>query len=289
MDKKIYLRESGILTDDIITGEKFLSLTSEGFLNEALLKRRPFTLLCGAFTKSPLSGVIIKNFIEKNKINTEEMRDDVSSFKSFNDFFIRRLKPGARPFSSDPHHLISPCDSRLSVINIKEDTVLDIKGNGYTAEELLCSRGMAKNFTDGLCLIFRLAPDDYHRFIFFDDCFMTRLRCKDGYYNSVNTMFVPLSVHAKNYRQMCLLQTKNFGLAAQVEVGAMNVGSIVQNHTCGHFARGEEKGYFEFGGSTVILLLKKDTVKIDDDIMEYSSQGIEARIRQGETIGVKIN
>jgi len=263
------------------------------WLSEALLKRRWATEIYARTQHSPSSLAKIKTFIENNKINTDELEHPVSSFKTFNEFFIRKLKPEARPIAPDPRDLISIADCRLAVYEIKQDTVYPVKAKLFTLAELLdnaIDAELQKKFYGGLCLIFRLAPVDYHRFGFVDDCEQTPVRVINGFYRSVHPLSLRRmkAVFTENRRECCVLKTENFGEVIQIDVGATGVGKIVQLHPAGgRFRRGEEKGYFEFGGSTVILLLQPGVVKMDDDIARYAADGIETIVRYGERIGRK--
>lgn len=267
---------------------EFLFETRPGLLlSELLLKHRWVTELYARQMHSPKSKPKIKEFVKRYGINTTELERPLDSFQSFNDFFIRKLKPEARPIDQTPGHLISPADSRVMLYEIKRDTILPVKGRSFTLQELLRDP-IAEQFLDGICLIFRLAPIDYHRFCYVDDCVQSPVTVIRGYYRSVNPLAIwkMLPVFTENQHEFCVLQTRNFGDVVHIDVGATSVGRIVQHHRAGGtFQRGEEKGYFEFGGSTSILLLKAGAVVIDDDIAKASALGIESIVRYGERIG----
>jgi len=293
----LYNRRTGALEEETVFEKavmEFFYGSRLGFwLSEALLKHRWATEIYARTQHSPSSLAKIKTFVENNKINTDELERPVSSFKSFNEFFIRRLKPGARPIDPDPHHLISIADCRLAVYEIKEDTVYPVKAKHFTLAELLggtVDASVQKNFYGGLCLIFRLAPVDYHRFGYVDDCEQTPVQAVNGFYRSVHPLSLRRmrAVFTENRRECCVLKTRSFGDVIHIDVGATGVGKIVQQHPSGGvFRRGEEKGYFEFGGSTVILLFQPEVVKMDGDIAKYAADGIETIVRYGERIGRK--
>ncbi|MDQ3012812.1 MAG: phosphatidylserine decarboxylase [Acidobacteriota bacterium] len=294
----LYNRRTGALEEETIFEQavmEFFYGSRLGFwLSEALLKRRLATEVYARTQHSPSSLAKIKTFIENNNINTDELERPVSSFKTFNEFFIRKLKPEARPIDPAPHNLISIADCRLAVYEIKEDTVYPVKAKRFTLAELLdgaIAAELLKKFHGGLCLIFRLAPVDYHRFGYIDDCEQMPVQVINGFYRSVHPLSLRRmkAVFTENRRESCVLKTKNFGEVIHIDVGATGVGRIIQQHQAGgKFQRGEEKGYFEFGGSTVILLLQPNTVKMDDDIAKYAADGIETIVRYGERIGRKI-
>jgi phosphatidylserine decarboxylase len=287
----LYNRSSGQVEPEIVYEQavmQFLFGTRPGLLlSELLLKHRWATELYARRMHSPKSKPKIREFIERYHINVDELERPVESFESFNDFFIRRLRPAARPIDRTPSHLISIADARLSVHPIRRDAIVPVKGRLFTLRELLRD-AIADQFTDGLCLIFRLAPVDYHRFCYVDDCLQSPVTVIKGYYRSVSPLAIwkMLPVFTENQREYCLLKTKNFGDVIHLDVGATSVGRIVQHHRAGgSFERGEEKGYYEFGGSTSMLLLRSGMVTMDQDITEYSARGIETIVRYGERIG----
>ncbi len=294
----VYNRRTGALEEETIFEKavmEFFYGSRLGFwLSEVLLKRRLATEVYARTQHSLSSLAKIKTFIKNNKINTEELEHPVSSFKTFNEFFIRKLKPEARPIDQEPGNLISIADCRLAVYQIEKDTVFPVKAKCFTLAELLdnaVTPELLKKFCGGRCLIFRLAPVDYHRFGYVDDCEQTPVQVINGFYRSVHPLSLRRmkAVFTENQRECCVLKTQNFGEVIHIDVGATGVGRIVQQHpTGGNFRRGEEKGYFEFGGSTVILLLQPGFVKMDDDIAKYAADGIETIVRYGERIGRKI-
>ena len=181
--------------------------------------------------------------------------------------------------------LVSPADSRLMVHRISEGAVFSVKGQLYTVEELLESPEEAKLYENGYCLVFRLCPTDYHRFCFPDNGKIEGCRKIKGFYRTVNTFFISPKVHTTNYREFSTLHTENFGDVAFIEVGAMLIGKIVNTFAGTEFKLGQEKGYFEYGASTVVLLLREGAAEIDADILEQSALGRECLVKYGEKIG----
>lgn len=288
----LYDRRTGALTEEVIfepAAMRFFYVSAFGFaLTETLLKHRWATNVYARRMHSPASRAKIKPFIESYGIDVAEIERPLDSFQSFNDFFIRKLKPHARPIDRDPRSLISIADCRLIAYPITREGVYPIKASRFTVAELIGNESFARAYEGGLCLIFRLAPVDYHRFCYVDDCEHEPVQTINGFYRSVHPLSLRRmkAVFTENQRQMCTLKTANFGAVIHIDVGATGVGRIVQNHPAGgRFVRGDEKGYFEFGGSTVILLLQAGTAVMDDDIAEYSSRGIETIVRYGERIG----
>ena len=222
----------------------------------------------------------IPAFIRDHNINMSDYED--REYKSFTDFFTRKIRYGKRPVDMTPGALISPADSKLLVYEIEKDTSLRVKGRTYTVDEILADSENAKEFAGGYALVFRLTVDDYHRFCYPDKGCLISKRMIKGKLHTVSPVSKNHKIYMENTRLVNLLKTEKFGTVAYIEVGAMLIGRIVDNGT-DVFEKGQEKGYFEPGGSTVIILVKN--VEIDKDIMEQSASGIETKVRYGERIG----
>ena len=222
----------------------------------------------------------IPAFIKEHNIDMSDFED--REYKSFTDFFTRKIRYGKRPVDMTPGALISPADSKLLVYVIEKDTVMRIKGRTYTADEILGDSENAKEFAGGYALVFRLTVDDYHRFCYPDKGCLISKRFIKGKLHTVSPVSKNHKIYMENTRLVNLLKTEKFGTIAYIEVGAMLIGRIVDNGT-DVFEKGQEKGYFEPGGSTVIIMVRN--VEIDKDIMEQSASGIETKVRYGERIG----
>lgn len=290
----VYNRRSGRVDIEQVYGRKWMDIFYGRLwgrrITAALLCRHPLSRLYGRLQKSARSRHKIENFAVRCGIDLSEAAVPQGGFASFNDFFTRRLKPGARPIAQDPNILVAPADSRLQVFTIDSGSRLKIKGTALTVPELLHIPELPASFTFGSCLVFRLAPCDFHRFGYIEDGVQGPIHTIDGPLHSVSPLSLrhQPNIHSTNFRQWCLIQTSRLGMLIQVEVGAMMVGSIVQfNPRGGPCRRGEEKGYFQFGGSTVIVILEPGRVHIDADIRQYSRRGIETLVRYGEAIGVR--
>ncbi|MEE0742680.1 MAG: phosphatidylserine decarboxylase [Emergencia sp.] len=251
-----------------------------------LLIRPEISKAGGWILNRRISRIAINPFIRANSISLDEY--EKQDFKSYNDFFTRKIKAQARPVDMRPGHLIAPCDSKLTVYPIDEDAVFSIKNTVYTMESLTRSKKLADKYKGGTLLLFRLTVDDYHRYCYIDQGEKSRNYPIAGVFHTVNpTAGEYYPVYKENTRVISFLKSLNFGTVMMMEVGALMVGRIVNHHEEKQVHRGEEKGYFEFGGSTVILCLKKGRVTMDDDILENSRQGIETRVHYGERIGRK--
>ncbi|HEX3048967.1 MAG TPA: phosphatidylserine decarboxylase [Bacillota bacterium] len=291
----IFNREKSLLEKELVFNqrlkEKYYGNPWGRVITNLYLKRKCFTKRYGFRQRTPKSKTQIPAFIEQYQINTEEIELPVSEYCNFNEFFTRRLKPSARPVHPEPGALISPADSRLLVTGISAEVQLRVKGREYGFAELIQERELIKNYMNGVCLVLRLIPADYHRFCYLDDGYHGPIVSIKGHYHAsapkpLITQHFPL--YHRNYREYCVLHTKRFGAVIQIEVGAMTVGKIVQNKRLGgEFHKGEEKGCFEYGASTIILLFEPNTIVIDQDIQSYSQQGIETLVKYGSHIGYK--
>lgn len=241
----------------------------------------------GWFLSRRVSCIFIKRFIRKNSIDMSQFED--VKYKSYNDFFTRRIKPTARTVDMDPTHLVSPCDSKLTVLPVTEDGRFSIKHTEYTVASLLNSREAAAAYEGGKVLIFRLTVDDYHRYGYPVDGEKGENVKIPGRLHTVNPIandYFP--IYKENTREYCVVENDRFGPVLMMEVGALMVGKIVNHPVDAPVKRGQEKGYFCFGGSTVVLLLQRDTVQLDADILENSREGYETVVKYGEKIGISL-
>lgn len=232
-----------------------------------------------------ISALAVTPFIRKNRISMEDFEE--RRFRSFNDFFTRRIKPGRRPIDREPGHLIAPCDSKLSVFSIQPDSRFWVKGTRYTLEELLKSSALAGQFLGGTLLLFRLTVGDYHRYAYIDSGYVGESIRIPGVFHTVNPAAASrYPIYRENTRTYSLLESDRFGTVLQMEVGAAMVGRIVNAPGSRQVRRGEEKGRFEFGGSTVIVLLQAGRFTPDADLLRNTAEDAETIVHQGERIGI---
>ena len=251
--------------------------------------------MCLLFLRLPgvsrIYGVLQRTRRSKKKIDEFiwEYGIDISGvgngFRSFNDFIIR--KRANSEIDTKPDHLIAPADGCLLAHTIHGGEILSVKDKNYTLSGFLKDADLARGYEDGIFLVFRLRVYDYHQFCFVDDGSVVSRRRIRGFLDSVNSTATGKFTLSSNYREVSVLKTAHFGDIVFAEVGAMMVGQIVQTHSAEAFAKGEEKGCFELGGSSIVILLKKGVVDIDKDILEYSEKGIETKVKYGERIGMK--
>ncbi len=247
-----------------------------------------FSKLMGWIVDQKISKLFIKPFIKSNNINMEEVVD--LNFKSFNDFFIRKLKPQLRLVESNKNSFISPCDAKLTCYKINKNLLFKVKKSTYSASSILKSKEDALKYKDGYCLVFRLSPEDYHRYCFIDDGKIIKHKKVQGLYHTVNPIvYDKHSVFKENSREISLLDTKNFGKIFFIEVGALFISRINNYKKCGEFKKGEEKGFFQFGGSTIVIFLEKNVIKVDEDILDNSKNGYETCVKYGEKIAQKLD
>ena len=293
---KVFNRETNEYEIENIAGKKYIewsycSPVGKRF-TEIFLKKKVFSKLYGSYCDSPKSRKKIAPFIKNFDIDMSISQKSITNFKNFNDFFARKLIPSSRPIDMDKNKLISPGDGRLTVFtDINLNKIVQIKGFTYSLKELIGDENLAKEYNLGTCLLLRLCPLDYHRFHFVDNGVCQETQKIKGAYYSVNPIAlknIP-NLFCRNKREWCLFKSENFDDIIHVEVGATCVGTIIQTYKPNSpIKKGNEKGYFKFGGSTTILFFKKDTIKIDDDILSQSSLGFETKVKMGETIGCKI-
>lgn len=264
----------------------FLYHTPLGRTCLKLLVRPSISKISGRFLNTKLSSYMIKSFIKKNNIDLSEYEQ--RKFRSYNDFFTRKVLEGKRNVVMDQNVLISPCDAKLSAYTISETSTFKIKDSYYTVSDLLGSNEIYKDYENGLCLIFRLAVDDYHRYCYIDNGSKSKNIFVPGELHTVQPIALEkYNIYKRNAREYTVLHTENFGDVVQIEVGALMVGKIVNFHEEYSFNKGEEKGLFEFGGSTIVLLIKENTVSLDKEFFANTKRGLETIVKYGERIGVK--
>lgn len=251
-------------------------------LVKGVLCRKSVSNIYAAWQRSRFSRGKVRKFMKRYHITTEDCT--TQDFPNFNAFFTRQRKHYVNLTAEN--ELPAIADSKLTALPMGEGAVFSVKGVPYTAAELLENESLAAEFNGGWCLIFRLSPDDYHRYVYPDAGTCEKTVGIPGVLHTVNPIAAQFGVYRRNTRRYTVLHTAHFGDMVQMEVGALLVGKI-RNHReeAGAFQKLEEKGYFEYGGSTVILLCKRGAVHIDEDILHYSAAGVETKVRLGEKIG----
>lgn len=286
-------RETGEVCEERVFGRAFMEFFYDSgvgrLLTDTLLIESPLSTLYGWYNDSGWSRRKIRPFVRELEIPLEEVDGAVADFACFNDFFARRLKPEARPQDPDPSVLISPCDARTYVHDaIDGDTLLPVKGARVPLAELLRDGSMAERYHGGGAVVFRLCPSDYHRFHFPADGLAGPTVSISGIYHSVSPFALEkgIDIFCRNHRHVMELATERFGRIALIDVAAICVGRIRQTYSPGPVRRGDEKGYFKFGGSTTILLSEPGRVRWDADLIGNTDDGLETLVKVGTRLGV---
>lgn len=287
-------RKTGEILIEKVPGEKYLKFLYYNPLGELplnmIVRKKWLTSYYGKKMNTPESVDKIESFIKETGIKMAEAKKNIKEFTSFNDFFYRELKPGARKIDYNENILVSPADGKiLAFENLDEEKKLYIKGDEFTLQEFFKDDELAKKYKGGTFVIVRLAPVDYHRFHFPTDGKISESKVIEGYYYSVSTHAIKKNfrILCENKREYSILHTENFGDIAMVEVGATMVGGITQTYTPNSYVlKGDEKGYFYFGGSTCILVFEKGKIQMDRDLIENTKKGIETKVYMGEKIAV---
>jgi phosphatidylserine decarboxylase len=284
-----YERESGQLKTEKVAGEKWLVWLYYNPVGEATLwalaKRKLVSAIYGNMMDSPSSAKKIQPFIEDFDVDISVAQKQ--EFNTFNDFFTRKLKADARPIDTSSDVVVSPADGKILAYAEIHKSDFIIKGYRFDLLSFLDNPDLAQKYHYGALLIIRLAPADYHRFHFPVSGNPSTNKKIDGDYYSVNPFALrkKAEIFCMNKREYTILSNPLFGDVVMAEVGATMVGSMVQTFKGSSVNKGEEKGYFKFGGSTVVLLFEKNKIHIDEDLLINTAKGYETSVKMGERIG----
>ena len=250
-----------------------------------------FSKALARYYKGKISRKIIPKFVKKYNIDVSELEKSIDEYRTFNDFFIRKLKSGARKIDSNSLHGICPTDSKvLAFENTDINYLFQIKGETFSLDKLLKGFVSAQDYEGGSYCIFRLTPQDYHRFHFIDDGNVIKGKTVKGKLYSVTPLSLQKTkkLYVKSKKHLTLVNSKNFGEILYIEIGASFIGSIIQTYEqMNEFAKGTEKGYFQFGGSAVLLFFKKGKIQIAEDLLKNTSMGYETKVKLGDFLGEK--
>lgn len=262
------------------------------FLYETIIGRTFLKILCsswiskiaGLFLDSKISTCLISSFIKKNQIDVSQYEQE--DYKCFNDFFIRKIRKDLRPIDLDDDSFIAPCDGLLSAYRISDSLIVPVKQSQYSLEDLLQNKELADNYRNGVCLVFRLCVNHYHRYCYIDSGDKSENTYIKGLLHTVRPIALRnTAVFTRNSREYTVINSKKYGPVLQMEVGAMLVGKIHNYHQTASVNRGEEKGYFKYGGSTVIVLVKEGIVDFPSDLFEACNLGMEVPVIMGQKLG----
>lgn len=266
---------------------RFLYGTVLGRMLLKLLVQPWASKAAGCFLSSGLSKGLIPHYIKKWKIDMTDIEIPEGGFSSFNDFFTRKKK--VKYDEEKKGWLKSPCDGWMSIVKIRRNIVFDIKNTKFSLEDLLKDHKLSEKFRNGCALVFRLTPGDYHRY-YYGAC--GRVLCHrriQGKLHCVRPVALrKVPVFAQNTREYEIIETKEFGTILQMEIGALLVGKIHNYERCresNEVEPGMEKGYFEFGGSTIILLFQKNAICLCEKLYGRRNDNGEIKVSAGEMIG----
>ncbi|MCL3781921.1 phosphatidylserine decarboxylase [Prolixibacteraceae bacterium JC049] len=263
---------------------KFLYGTTLGrFFLWGLMKRKLITAVVGRMMDRSFSKRYVNGFIQKNGVNIEESQKQ--KFDTFNDFFYRKLKQEVRVIEDG---VVSPADGKiLAFQSVQDEAEFFVKGTPFCLAHFLGDEKLAEKYAKGSMAIIRLAPADYHRFHFPFGGKVSETNKIKGKYASVSPLALrkSLRIFCENKREYAVLKSNSIGDVIIAEVGATMVGSILQTYQAGsEVKKGDEKGYFKFGGSTVVLLFEPNTVQFNADLLQNSKSGFETTVLMGQTI-----
>ena len=287
-------RHARVVKTEHIYGERWMRLAYENPIGRlfvwGLIRRAFFSQWYGHKMRKPESALRILPFVAKYDVDVDEFAKSPFDYKSFNEFFYRALKPGARPIAEGEKVAVFPADGRHLVFqDVDTAPGFYVKGAKFTMAELFGDASLAEKFAGGAMLISRLCPVDYHRFHFPVAGTPGEPRVINGWLYSVSPIALRrrLSYLVENKRVVTLVESPQFGTVAVIEVGATNVGSIQQSFVPGRpVAKGDEKGLFAFGGSCVITVFQRGKIRFEADVLEHSAQHVETFAKMGERLGV---
>ncbi len=282
-------RDSGTLEREAVYGGALLRWAYGNPLGrltvQLALKRAWFSHWYGKRMRRPASRKKIAPFIEHFQLDAAEFEAPIESYASFDAFFSRRLKPGSRPVDAVPERIVFPADGRhLAFPDLDRQTDFYIKGQRFNLSAFLDSAALGQEFSGGSMLVSRLCPVDYHRYHFPFGGHAAHPGLIGGDLRSVSPIALRrrLEIFWTNKRCLTRLSSERLGDILIVEVGATCVGTIHQTFRAGPVAKGEEKGYFSFGGSCVVTLFQRGKIRFDRDLLEHSALGREVYARMGE-------
>lgn len=282
-------RASGEMKIEKVPGESYLywlyyNPVGQLSLN-TMVKNKFLSTWYGRQMDKPSSKEKIEGFVQDFNMDlSEAVKKD---FDSFNDFFYRELKKEARPINIDSSVFVSPADGKVLAYSdiSKQDFI--VKGYRFDVDEYFQDKVLADKYRKGSLMIFRLCPTDYHRYHFPISGEVIKEVKVSGDYFSVSPIALKKKIEliSANKREYTLIRTRDFGDVVMSEVGATMVGSMVSTYPSSRIDKGQEKGYFKFGGSTVILFFEEGEVEIDSDLLLNSQRDLETSVLMGERVG----
>ena len=290
---RYFNRHTGQMETEQVYGEGFLKFSYANPLGalplHVMVKRAAFSKWYGKRMDDPATKAKVAPFIRQYGMNPSEFADAPESYRTFNEFFYRKLKPEARPIADST--VVFPADGRH--LGFQKASAIEgvfVKGQKFDLGKLLGDDSLAAKYADGSLVLSRLCPVDYHRFHFPASGTPGEVRTINGPLFSVSPIALRrrLAYLWENKRTVTKLETENIGTVLLMEIGATCVGSILQTFTPGQpVKKGDEKGYFAFGGSSTITIFEPGAVKLSADLVEQSSRQIELYAKVGTEMGVE--
>ncbi|MFT5191718.1 MAG: phosphatidylserine decarboxylase [Verrucomicrobiales bacterium] len=289
-------RTTQALETEAVYGEGFLRWTYESRLGrlslETLVKRAAFSRWYGWRMDRAASRAKVLPFIEQYKLDPGEFADAPESFRTFNEFFYRKLAPAARPIATDPNAVVFPADGRhFGFPDVSAVDGFYVKGTRFDLASFLQDPALAERYTHGTMIFSRLCPVDYHRFHFPVAGIPGPTRLINGALYSVNPVALRQRVAYlwENKRTITKIQTVTMGDVLMCPIGATCVGGIKDTYTPNQsMEKGHEMGYFEFGGSSTILLFEPGKITLSNDLIEWTNQSTELYAKMGDVAGKAI-
>ena len=283
-------RRTGEIKTEKVPGEKYLKFFYQTGLGKvplaALIKRKITSAVGGWYMDSKRSKKNIDKFIADHGMDLSDYVVPKGGFKHFNDFFYRKLKPGARPIEDG---IVSPADGKILVFpKVSDVPKFFVKGSEFDLDNFLNNKKLADKYKEGAMCIIRLAPVDYHRYHFpVKGMASENVKIKGAYYSvSPLALNKKLDIFVQNKREYMTVQSKEAGEVLICDVGATMTGGIEQTYTPNSIVeKGQEKGYFKFGGSTIVVLFEPETITFNQDLIENTQNDLETTIFMGEQIG----
>ncbi len=292
---QFFNRYTGQIETEQVYGDSFLQWAYGNPLGKmslhGLVKRSAFSNWYGRRMDQSSSRKKVKPFIEAFRLNTSEFADAPERFRTFNEFFYRKLNPAARPIFSGNDAAVFPADGRhLGFHDISKATGIFVKGQVFDVKKLIQNEELAAKYLNGSMIISRLCPVDYHRFHFPMRGQASDIRLIPGPLFSVNPIALRQNIHifTENKRAYCKINSPEFGDVLMFEIGATCVGSFAYTYLPGEVEKGQEKGFFKFGGSSTILLFQHGKIRLDDDLLQNSAEQRELYAQMGDHVGLSI-
>ncbi len=290
---RYFNRHTGTMETEQVYGEGFLRWSYGNPLGkvslEGFVKRPFFSKWYGRKMSTPESAARVEPFIAQYGLDPADFAENPGNYRSFNEFFFRKLKPEARPIDGDPASVVFPADGRhLGFQRASEIAGVFVKGQTFDLPALLGDAALASRYADGALVLSRLCPVDYHRFHFPVAGLPGETRLIDGPLFSVNPIALRqrLAYLWTNKRTLTQLKTESLGTVLCLEIGATCVGTIAQTYQPGAaVVKGAEKGYFAFGGSSTITIFEPGVVNLEDDLTSHSANQTELYARIGSRMG----